>query len=221
MEETLSAEEVKKEQITIMGFELGSLYNKIYCETIWLNYNWNQFDELYGIEEARIKIMNHTAPFFFSIIQKILWEHIILGIVRLANPQERNSIHSIPKLITDKDMKELVETKVDLIQTKANFTKDWKDEMFNYHNLTVSSIAISLKKANKLMVNEVLNEIKYLINILHEFYFMSEFSFSVISGNNGAKSLIYTLDDGLRERENYFTRMNTRNIGYNKYPGEL
>ena len=43
-----------------------------------------------------------------------------------------------------------------------------------------------------------------------------------IKSNSGALSLLYTLDDGLKERENYFNRSGTWNAGdSNINPNEI
>ena len=60
MGNTKTAEEVRKEHTDKMGFELGSLYNSLYNEIIWLHYKWSEFEELYGTKESRIQ-MNYLA----------------------------------------------------------------------------------------------------------------------------------------------------------------
>ena len=213
MSTTQSAEEIKKEQIAILGPEFGSLYNLLYNEIIWLHYKWTEFEELYGIEESRIKIMNNTAPSFFSMIQKILWENIISGIARITGQQETEgennmTITAVPELINDQKLKESVEIKIKTILEKTNFCRDWRNRKIAHYDydLSINSNAKPLEKASKILVKEALNEITALIDLLHGFYFKSTLILDQIQSNRGALSLLYTLDDGLKERENYFNR---------------
>ena len=216
MGKTQSAEEVKIEQIAVLGPELGPLYNLLYNEIIGLHYKWNEFEELYGRDESRIKIMNNTAPFFFAMIQEVLWKNIISGVERVTGQQEAGSnknmnILAIPEFISDQKLKELVEIKIKTILEKTNFCRDWRNRMIAYYDydLSINSNAKPLEKASKILVKEALNEILELINLLHGFYFKSTLMLDLIKSHKGALSLLYTLDDGLKERENYFNRSDT------------
>jgi len=213
MSTTQSAEEIKKEQIAILGPEFGSLYNLLYNEIIWLHYKWTEFEELYGIEESRIKIMNNTAPSFFSMIQKILWENIISGIARITGRQETEgennmTITAVPELINDQKLKESVEIKIKTILEKTNFCRDRRNSktpLYDYET-SINSKAKPLEEASQILVKESLYEITTLINLIHGFYFKSAHILDQIICVQGALSLLYALDDGLKERENYFNR---------------
>ncbi len=220
MSTTQSAEEIKKEQIAVLGPEFGSLYNLLYNEIIWLHYKWNEFEELYGREESRIKIMNNTAPFFFFMIQGVFWENILLGIARITDQQvtggkKNMTILAIPELINDQELKKSVEIKIKTILGKTNFCRDRRNSktpLYDYET-SINSEAKPLEEASKILVKEALNEITALIDLLHGFYFKSTLILDQIQSNRGALSLLYTLDDGLKERENYFNRSGTWNTG--------
>ena len=213
MSTTKSAEEIKKEQIAVLGPEFGSLYNLLYNEIIGLNIKWNEFEELYGIEESRIKIMNNTAPSFFSMIQKILWENIISGIAGITGQQETEgeknmTITAVPELINDHELNKSVAIKIKTILEKTKFCRDRRNSMtplYDYET-SINSEAKPLEEASKILVKEALNEITALIDLLHGFYFKSTLILDRVQSNRGALSLLYTLDDGLKERENYFNR---------------
>jgi len=120
MGNTKTAEEVRKEHTDKMGFELGSLYNSLYNEIIWLHYKWSEFEELYGTKESRIQLINQSAPFFFFIIQKVLWENILLGITRITDPTKSRgkknvTIQALPGLIHDEKLKGKVESSIKII----------------------------------------------------------------------------------------------------------
>lgn len=216
---TKTAEEVKKEQQSIMGPELGSLYNLLYNETIWLHYKWTEFEELYGVNESRIKLMNQTAPFFFFIIQKVLWENILLGIARITDrskigDKKNISIQALPDLIENQELKEKIKIEIKEILLKTKFCRDWRNRWIAHYdyNLSLDSNAQPLETANRKLLKESLKQITAFINILHDHYFKSRLMLDYIKSDRGAHSLLHTLKDGLRERDNYFNRLSTGNL---------
>jgi len=213
---TKTAEEVKKEQQSIMGIELGSLYNLLYNETIWLHYKWIEFEELYGVKESRIKMLNQSAPFFFFIIQKVLWENILLGIARITDStktgDKRNiSIQALPDLIENEELREKIKIEINEILQKTKFCRDWRNRWIAHYdyNLSLDSNAQPLETANRKLIKESLKQITAFINILHEHYFKSRLMLDHIKNNRGANLLLRTLKDGLREKENYLNRLAT------------
>ena len=212
-------EEIKKEQIEIMGFELGTLFNLLYNEIIWLHYKWVEYRELFGTKESRIKLLNDTAPFFFFVIQKTLWENILLGIARITDPPEtfkkRNiTIQAIPGIIENEILKEYLELKTKVILEKTSFSRDWRNRKITHfdYDLNLNDNAKPLEKANKEKLIESLKQILEFINILHEHYLGPTVFLEKISSSRGAFSLLHTLRDGLREKQNYFDRLATGNL---------
>jgi hypothetical protein len=213
---TKSAEEVKNEQISIMGFELGSLYNLLYNETIWLHYKWVEFNELYGAGKTRLKIMNETAPFFFLIIQKTLWENILLGIARITDPpktmnKKNITIQTIPEFIAEQKLKDTLTLKIEIIKEKTGYCRDWRNRWISHHDydLKLNENARPLETADKKLVQESLEIITDFINILQNHFFKSTLYLKKISSNRGAFSLLNFLNDGLNERQNYFERLSS------------
>lgn len=82
-----TAKEVKEKRVQVMGKELGLLYDALYNEILWIKIKWMEFEELYGYGANRIEIMNKSAPFFFFVVEKVLWNDIILGIARITDNQ--------------------------------------------------------------------------------------------------------------------------------------
>jgi hypothetical protein len=219
MGNTKSAEEVRKEHIDKMGFELGSLYNSLYNEIIWLHYKWSEFEELYGTKESRIQIINQSAFFFFFIIQKVLWENILLGIARITDPAKSRgkkniTIQALPGLIHNEKLKGEVKSSIKIILEKTEFCRDLRNRWISHYDykLSINENAKPLEKANRLLVTESLDEIEKLINILLNEYFQSTLMLKVIKSSNGSLALLQVLRYGLKERENYFRRISTRTL---------
>lgn len=86
-----SGEQVRDEMVEKLGHDFGRLLNSLYNEISWLTFKWIEFRELYGTKESRFDIMNKTAPIFFSTIQKVLWENLLLGVARITDPPDHFS----------------------------------------------------------------------------------------------------------------------------------
>jgi len=85
-----SPEEVEKQYNEKMGPELGAQYNAVWQSVAWLTAKWETFNELYGVSPEQITILNRTAPVFFSVIQRVLFDDVLLHMSRLTdNPRIR------------------------------------------------------------------------------------------------------------------------------------
>lgn len=229
MGNTKTSNEVRKEHIDKMGFELGSLYNSLYNEIIWLHYKWSEFEELYGTKESQIEIINQSAPFFFFIIQKVLWENILLGIARITDPAKSRgkkniTIQALPGLIHDEKLKGKIESSIKIILEKTKFCRDLRNRWISHHDyeLSINDNAKPLENANRHLVTESLEEIEKTINLLLNEYVQSTLMLKVIRSSNGSLALLQVLRDGLKERENYFKRISTRSlVNDDIYPKEI
>jgi AbiU2 len=225
----MTGEEVRRNQIEIMGFELGSYYNSLYNEIIWLHYKWSEFEELYGTKESRIQLINQSAPFFFFIVQKVLWENILLGIARITDPTKSKgkkniTIQALPVLIHDEHLKNKIEISIKIILEKTKFCRDWRNRWISHHDyeLSINENVKPLENANRLLVRESLEEIESLINILLKEYFQSTLMLKVIKSSNGSLALLQVLRDGLKEREDNFKRISTKRLEIDDiYPKEI
>lgn len=67
MAEERSTEQMKMFCIEKMGPELGSVFNALRNELVWLHVKWHQYRELFGEKPERIDLMNDAAPLFFEL----------------------------------------------------------------------------------------------------------------------------------------------------------
>src|SRR6267378_3492997 len=79
-------EEAKKYYVAAMGKDLGDVYYALWQEVGWLHNEWDEYLQLFGTNESRIKLMNDAAPRFFRMIQDDLVDAIVLRIGRLTDP---------------------------------------------------------------------------------------------------------------------------------------
>jgi len=65
-----------------LGPVLGPIFDALYNKVVWLHAKWNQYRVLNGESAARVQLLNRAAGFFFTIIQTVLWEDILIDIAR-------------------------------------------------------------------------------------------------------------------------------------------
>ncbi|MFI5251455.1 MAG: hypothetical protein ACHQQQ_03390 [Bacteroidota bacterium] len=78
------------ENTTKMTPELQSEYTTLLQQTMVIRGKWKIFVQLYGTDNERVDLMNETAPTFFSILQGLLINDIILGFSRLTDSSRIN-----------------------------------------------------------------------------------------------------------------------------------
>ena len=81
-----TSEELKEERIRVLGKEFGTFYDSMYNDYLWLYSEWKEYKELYGTKRSRIELLNKAAPYFFFVVQRVLFENILLGICKLTDP---------------------------------------------------------------------------------------------------------------------------------------
>lgn len=204
-----TSQDVLKEHISIMGEDLGILFNALYNESLWLMYIWKEYIEIYGTKESRVKLVNEAAPFFFYTVQRTLWDNTLLGICRITDPPEtlgkRNvTFQAIPNFITDEPLKATIDDLVKGLLEKSGFCRDWRNRRISHNDyiLKTNPTVKPLEPASVEKVNKVFEGIERLINQIQLHYLGSTLLFDFIEAHRGARSLLYVIDDGLkREKE--------------------
>jgi len=203
-----TAEEVKQHHIEVLGEELGSLYHALWNELAWLYSKWDEYVELFGTKPSRIELINKAAGHFFRIVQDSLWEDTLLHIARLTDSpksagRENLTIKKLPEIIADEGFKKRLSELVVIAVEKAEFCRDWRNRHIAHKDLglAMNTGAEPLKPASRAKVKEVLSAISDVLNAVSSHYMDSTTAFEGIGGSDGAVSLLYVLDDGIRAAE--------------------
>lgn len=207
-------DETHQVMTTKMGDEFGSLFYHLYNETVWLTIKWLEYNELYGTKPSRIDLMNQVAPQIFFIIEKTLWNDLLLGISRITDPSEtykkRNiTFQAIPKHIEDAELKNSIEIDIKGIIEKTQFCRDWRNRSiahFDYDLNINEQKAEPLAPANRKLISEVMKMLQDVINRLYFHYLRKTVMFDHISSYKGAVSLLVNVEKGLRFKQLMFDK---------------
>jgi hypothetical protein len=209
-----TAEEAKAACITAMGQDLGSLYHALWGELAWLNDKWAEYVELFGTKPSRIELINKAAGHFFRIVQDTLWEDTLLHIARLTDPpksagKDNLTICRLPDLMDNESARHEVKELVSLAVAKADFCRDWRNRHIAHKDLRLAlqDGAEPLKSASRARVAEMLTAFADVVNAVSVRYMSTTTSFEASGHWNGAASLLYVLDDGIRARKEQQDRL--------------
>jgi hypothetical protein len=196
-----------------MGDELGAVFYKIYNQVIFLHKQWYNYLELFGVDEKRIHVLNESASFFFFIVQKGLFENIIMSIARLTDPEKTGryknlSILTLPGLIQDEELKKEVALQIDWILLNAvAFAREWRMKKFAHSDYDISLGKATLQEeASKQNIKLALESIRNLLNSITFHYLNYRTYFENKDTTRGSKSLLSCLNDSMN-LENYLKKL--------------
>lgn len=214
MSRHLTAEEAKRSFIESMDDPLGRLFYALWQELAWLYAKWEEYLLLYGTKESRIDLLNKAAPLFFRIIQDVLWEDIILHIARLTDPPKSSgkatlTIRRLPDLVDDSNTAQALRELINIAIQSSEFCRDWRNRHIAHRDLklVLEKDIVPLKPASRKKIKEALNSIAEVLNAVSQHYTDSEMTFDIGEDPEGAVSLLYVIDDGLKAGEERKERM--------------
>jgi len=147
MASTQSAEEVRTELISLMGSDLGSLYDELRTEVAWLHIKWNRFLALFAEAEERIDLMNNTAPAFFREAQRLMAEDVFMHISRLTDRPEmmvrgetyqRLTLARLATALGKSNLRSTIDKKLEKLEDQCNFARDWRNRRIAHRDLALA-----------------------------------------------------------------------------------
>ena len=205
-----TAEEAKAANIAVMGEPLGALYSALWQSVALVHVYWKEYIELFGSKPKRIELLNRTAPAFFHMLQDELWDLTLLRISRLTDPpktgragKENLSIQVLPALISDATLKVQVTQLVANAVVETAFCRDWRNRHIAHSDLLLAldQPTKPLADASRQKVKSALVSLTAVLNAVAGHYMDSESRFDLGGRINGAVSLLYVLNAGIKVGE--------------------
>jgi len=205
-----TADEAKATNIAEMGQPLGELYSALWQAIATIHVYWKEYVELFGSKPERIDLLNRAAPAFFHILQEELWELALLRISRLTDApktgragRQNLTIQALPALISDATLKAQVTQLVADVVAETAFCRDWRNRRIAHNDLLLAlqQPTRPLADASRLQVKTALLSLTAVLNALCGHYSDSEIRFDIGGRIDGAVSLLYVLNDGVKVQE--------------------
>ena len=199
----MSHEEVRERYIEKMGRELGEIFHVTSSELVWIYWRWNQYIILFAGEKTRVDRLNEIAPFFFRIIQDVLFRDTLLAIARLVGPPEsvnkpNLTIRRFPALLADQESKNQLVALVDEAVDSAEFAVDWRNRHLAHRDLDLSlgRSTKQLTAASRGKVKRALYSLRDVVTWVERKYCDSTTFYDFSSEPGDAESLLYVLQQG-------------------------
>ena len=203
---TRTPEQIKRRYFDSMGQELGSMFYELWIEVVWLHEKWEEYVELFGTDDSRVKLINDAASLFFYIVQDTLWDSTLLHIARLTDPSKSMnkanlSIKGLLNLIDNAQLKSEVSDLIEIADSKAAFCRDWRNKHIAHRDLDIAlKKAESLPSASNAQVEGALSSIADDLNQVEMHYCGAESGtlFEGVSNLHGAYELLSIIERGLK-----------------------
>lgn len=204
----MEADQVLEAYVKDMSSELGTLFDALSHELSWVHWRWNQYRILFGEKQSRIELLNESAPFFFRVIQNVLFEETLLGIARLIDPVDSGTgkynltVQALPPLCESKirEIQRLVEEAANA----GEFAKDWRNRHIAHRDLdlVLRKSAKMLEPATREKVEVSLSALRDVLNAVEHEYCKGKITGYYSSSPWDAEALLHVLRDGsLREKD--------------------
>jgi len=199
---------VRARHIDKMGQPLGAVYNELSDELMWLHVQWLLHRQLYGTSAERFDVLSRTAPFFFHVIQRTLWENILLRIARLTDsPKSAGrgnlTVRRLPGLEIDATFRGDIEASLAEALAASGFARSWRNQHLAHRDLALAlSEAVEPMPAPEVAEVEVaLHALSAVLNQLALLYDEPPVVYGLVQFDGGVDSLVYYLRTGLRAKD--------------------
>lgn len=197
--------EIKKNFLNCMGNELGTSFFAMYKELIWTSKKWEEYQDLFTTNSERIKIVNQSAPLFFSIIMDSLENDILLSISRLTDPLTTGKFknaslrRALPE-VSDEATREKLTSQIDSLETIVKTIREKRNKNISHidfdHLFQIPSDSIVVVKYTE--IEDALNQIQKIFNQIEQHFCKSSTVFECFPSMGGSYELLRLLDQGLQ-----------------------
>ena len=224
---TYSNEQRLNDTIDRLGEKMGRLYHFLYNDTLSTQMKWQEYKELYfhlEKKKKRTEILSESAPFFFSMINRMHWHDVIISIARITDNAKTGSGENatLPMLreilfdrilsLEDQEeifselefLKKMVDT-MDKITLKCQPLRRLRNKVIAHADLEVAFAILDQdyksKKIPKVTFDQVegaVNELWTMIDLFEDYYFKrGTHHYVYLEAGSSALGLLCTLSEGL------------------------
>lgn len=153
-----------------MGPSLGPFYHALYNDVVWLHAKWQQYRKLFADSPEGVELLNSVAGFFFVVIDRVLWDDVLLHLARLVDPatslgkaEKANvTLQALPAAIRDAPLALEVYSRVEEVKLRCAFAIDWRNRRIAHRDLALalnSPASVPLAAASRTAVEAALKSL--------------------------------------------------------------
>ena len=190
----------------VMGPDLGPLFYALYNEVAWVHATFHEYRQLYGTSKQRVDLLNETAPFFFLVLEGVLWRDILMHINRLTDPPEQGkpkkgkqakyenlTLLRLPLAVSDPTLVRTLEDLIRQLKDQSKLVRDLRDKTIahtEFHLAMKTGKAQPLSNPSRKQIDEVLLSVRNILNAISKHYRQTEIGFEFIDEPGGAEALL-------------------------------
>ncbi len=196
---------LRARHVDAMGRELGSTYHSLASDLSWLYVRWNIHRQLFGHSRERHETLSRTAPRLFYVLQRLLWEDILLGIARMTDSpksagRSNLSVRALPAMIDEDSLRAELEAAVLRAVNDSDFARHWRHRLIAHRDLEIAlgAEAEPLPTADVRAAETALRALCDVLNLLSVSYAQPPIAYELVDfGDGGVDDLIDYLNKGL------------------------
>jgi hypothetical protein len=192
-----------------MSPQLAEVYKELIKDVNWLYFKWNIYLQLYADQE-NVKLLNNTAPTYFSVCQEMMQDDTLLAIGRLTDPAQTGSktnlsLQQLVDTINEVAYPVLRSEVMDVLtaaKPKFEVARDHRNRRIAHIDLEtrLNKHPQPLSDATKHIIEEALEAIAQALNTVERhFDTKTEFSEQIVP--NDGKTLLHWLRLGYANRQ--------------------
>ena len=197
-----------------MGPALGAIFAELYKQISWVNLKYNEFVVLFGTSAETVGVLNESAPAFFSYLQHVMFDSVMLDIARLLDPartgKKKNlsldALHQVVPPSIEAKIGELILT----AKTRGAFCRDWRHRRLAHNDfdlLLAPKDAKPLEPATREKIRLTLEAVSDVMNAVLRNYADSVIGFdSPVPGAGSAQYLVGMLKKAVDARDKQSAR---------------
>ena len=202
------------EMIRLMGNEVGAVFNSLHSELCWLHAKWLQGRKIFATSAERIDLLKKTAPFFFVMLQKMMWEDVLLHIARLTDEAKKGkysqmSFFQFGKLPLPDALKTSVDNWLKDIESKSEFARTFRHKRLAHNDFdcAVEKSVTPLTGGSRADIEDLLTLFRELMNSIFSHYTNETIGYEHVDAVHDADELMEYLGIRLKADEERRARL--------------
>jgi hypothetical protein len=177
---------------------LEAIDNKMFM----LQATWKIYRQLYGTSQERLDLLNTWVPDYTGIVQRVLWDSVIVGICRLCDPpvQLGNKNLTLKRLIDSLDpapdaaQAAYFDAQLAKVKALAKALHKHRHKRLAHSDLkNAMSVADTLPGISRQTIEDVLAAVRELLNRINLDYFKNEVAYEHVHLRGDGDDLINCL----------------------------
>jgi hypothetical protein len=210
--EDATRDEILAQYVNAMGQDLGEVVAALYHRVAWLHMRWAIYRQLFAQSDRRIGLLNDAAPVFFSVVQRTLFDDVVLDLTRLTDPprsrgKDNLTLRRLADHVPDPEFRLEIARLAEVALDACECLRDRRNRQLAHDDL---SLALSkptepIRGISYADIESALSAVRKLLNSLQLRYCRSTVGYEHgVMGPGDADDLLFYLNQGLkseRERE--------------------